>query len=111
MSNGSVTSESTTGESKYLAFLEEKESSVLEDTQQINKTCSKIAQLELHDDSELSAKDKQALETMLDVKAALHLIPALKEKVNEVEKAQSKQHAKEEKQKSRNEKILRCVGF
>jgi len=103
-----VTSESTTSESKYLAYLEEKETSVLEDTQQINKTCSKIAHLELHDDSELSAEEKKALEVMLDVKAALNLIPSLKEKVSEVEKAQSKQQAKEEKQKSRNEKVLRC---
>jgi len=108
MSNCSVTSESTTSESKYLAYLEEKETSVLEDTQQINKTCSKIAHLELHDDSELSAEEKKALEVMLDVKAALNLIPSLKEKVSEVEKAQSKQQAKEEKQKSRNEKVLRC---
>jgi len=108
MSNGSVTSESTTSESKYLAYLEEKETSVLEDTQQINRTCSKIAHLELHDDSELSAEEKKALEVMLDVKAALNLIPSLKEKVSELEKAQSKQQAKEEKQKSRNEKVLRC---
>jgi len=106
--NGSVTSESSYAESKYLAYLEQKESTVQEETQQIYKICAKMGHLEMPDDSQLSSKEKQALADMLDAKAAMNLIPTLKEKVYEIEKAQSKLAMKEEKQKARNEKVLRC---